>query len=79
MKLVTGDKNLWKECLAKSGGPLLFGEFGIADAMFAPVVMRFLSYAPELRETSRAYMVERICALHAVAEWIDDAKKEVAQ
>ncbi len=68
---------IWSECLAKSGGPFLFGEFGIADAMFAPVVMRFHSYAPELSETSRTYM-ERICALPAVAEWIDDAKKEIA-
>ncbi|MFP3616906.1 glutathione S-transferase, partial [Paraburkholderia sp. SIMBA_050] len=39
---------LWGACLAASGGPFLFGEFGIADAMYAPVLMRFNTYAPEL-------------------------------
>lgn len=66
---------IWAECLAKSGGPFLFGEFGIADAMFAPVVMRFNSYEPELSDTSRAYM-KRITALPAVAAWIDGAREE---
>ena len=37
---------LWSACLEASGGPFLFGEFGIADAMYAPVVMRFNTYAP---------------------------------
>ncbi len=67
---------IWGECLEKSGGPFLFGEFGIADAMFAPVVMRFNSYAPALRDVSRAY-AERITA-PAVAEWIDGVKAEKA-
>ncbi|SAL77865.1 glutathione S-transferase domain-containing protein [Caballeronia peredens] len=66
---------IWAECLEKSGGPFLFGDFGIADAMFAPVVMRFNSYAPQLSETSRAYG-ERITALPAVAAWIDAAREE---
>lgn len=35
---------LWSECLARSGGPYLFGEFGIADAMYAPVVFRLQTY-----------------------------------
>ncbi|KND56055.1 Glutathione S-transferase [Candidatus Paraburkholderia kirkii] len=66
---------IWAECLAKSGGPFLFGAFGIADAMFAPVVMRFNSYEPELSETSRAY-AKRITALPAVAAWIDGVREE---
>jgi glutathione S-transferase len=69
---------IWGDCLARSGGPFLFGEFGIADAMFAPVVMRFNSYSPKLSDASRAYC-ERVTALPAVAEWIDGAKKEVAR
>ncbi|KND59080.1 Glutathione S-transferase [Candidatus Burkholderia verschuerenii] len=69
---------IWGECLAKSGGPFLFGEFSIADAMYAPVVMRFNTYAPELSATSRAY-AERVTASPAVAEWIDGAKQEVAR
>ncbi|SAK39166.1 glutathione S-transferase domain-containing protein [Caballeronia fortuita] len=66
---------IWAECLAKSGGPFLFGEFGIADAMFAPVVMRFHSYAPQLSATSLDY-AKRVTALPAVAAWIDDAREE---
>jgi glutathione S-transferase len=69
---------IWRECLSKSGGPFLFGEFGIADAMFAPVVMRFNSYAPSLSDTSRGYC-ERVTKLRAVAEWIDDAREEVSR
>ncbi len=36
--------SIWTECLEKSGGPFLFGDFTIADAMFAPVVSRFATY-----------------------------------
>lgn len=69
---------LWRECLAKSGGPFLFGEFCIADAMYAPVVMRFTSYQPVgLSPESLAYM-ERVKALPAVAAWIADSKTEPA-
>jgi glutathione S-transferase len=69
---------IWDDCLTKSGGPFLFGEFGIADAMFAPVVMRFNSYAPELNARSCDY-VDAVTALPAVAEWIDAARQEVAR
>jgi glutathione S-transferase len=66
---------IWAECLAASGGPFLFGEFGIADAMFAPVVMRFNTYAPELSATSLDY-AKRVTALPAVAAWIEGAREE---
>lgn len=69
---------MWGACLAASGGPFLFGEFCIADAMFAPVVMRFNSYAPALSERARAYAAS-VSTLPAVAAWIDDAKKETAR
>jgi glutathione S-transferase len=39
---------IWEECLERSGGPFLFGRFGIADAMFYPVLTRFRTYAVEL-------------------------------
>ncbi|MDR5835143.1 glutathione S-transferase family protein [Caballeronia sp. LZ034LL] len=65
---------IWAECLAASGGPFLFGEFGIADAMYAPVVMRFNSYAPKLSPTSLDY-ARRVTALPAVAAWIDGARE----
>ncbi|HLX01316.1 MAG TPA: glutathione S-transferase family protein [Trinickia sp.] len=66
---------IWRECLAKHGGPFLFGEFGIADAMYVPVVMRFNTYAPKLSDEARAY-VARINALPAVAAWVEDAMVE---
>jgi glutathione S-transferase len=63
-------------CLVTDAGPCLFGnEFGIADAMFAPVVMRFNSYAPKLSEAARAYCAS-VTALPMVAEWIEGARKE---
>jgi len=67
---------IWRTCLDTHGGPFLFGkEFGIADAMFAPVVMRFNSYAPKLSETALAYAAS-ITALPDVAEWIEGARNE---
>jgi glutathione S-transferase len=66
---------IWQDCLSRHGGPFLFGDFGIADAMFAPVAMRFNSYAPELGDTARAYAA-RLTALPAVAAWIEEAGNE---
>lgn len=48
---------IWAECLAGHGGPFLFGrDFTLADAMFAPVVTRFLTWQPELTATTQGYM-----------------------
>ncbi len=66
---------LWRECLAASGGPFLFGEFCIADAMYAPVAMRFNSYRPKLSPEAAAY-AQRVTALPAVAAWIEAARRE---
>lgn len=67
---------IWSECLTRYGGPFLFGEeFCAADAMYAPVVSRFITYAPPLSEEARAYM-ERVSAVPAVREWFDDARRE---
>jgi glutathione S-transferase len=67
---------IWRKCIDAHGGPFLFGrEFGIADAMFAPVVMRFNSYAPKLSETALGYGAQ-ITALPHVAEWIEGARNE---
>ncbi|TAM06568.1 MAG: glutathione S-transferase family protein [Paraburkholderia sp.] len=66
---------IWRECLAASGGPFLFGEFSIADAMYAPVVMRFNSYHPQLSPEAGAYS-RRVTALPAVAAWIAAARSE---
>src|ERR1700722_15927201 len=66
---------IWRHCLDAHGGPFLFGDFGIADAMFAPVVMRFNSYAPKLSGAALAYCA-RVTALPATAEWIQGARDE---
>ena len=67
---------IWRNCLDAHGGPFLFGkEFGIADAMYAAVVMRFNSYAPKLSEAALAYAAH-ITALPEVAEWIEGARNE---
>jgi glutathione S-transferase len=68
---------IWSEALAHSGGPFLYGDFSIADAMYAAVVMRFQTYGPALSSASAAY-AERIIALPAVQSWIADAQKEPA-
>ena len=67
---------IWEDCLARSGPhEFLFGEFSIADAYFAPVVMRFCTYGVSLAPALQAY-VERVAAHPAVARWIADALAE---
>lgn len=67
---------IWKECLATYGGPYLFGKQPcMADAMYAPVVTRFLTYDIALDKGSAAYC-KRIMELPAMQEWLKAAKTE---
>jgi glutathione S-transferase len=66
---------IWREAIAASGGPFLFGTFTIADAMYAPVTTRFVIYGVDLDATCRAY-VDAVYALPAMKQWISDAAKE---
>jgi glutathione S-transferase len=66
---------MWSELLREHGGPMLFGEFTIADAYYAPVCMRFKTYSIPLPAAISAY-VDRVCALPGVAAWIADALNE---
>ena len=68
---------IWNECRARYGadGAFLFGQFGAADAMFAPVVWRFHTYAVEVSATGGAYM-RAVMALPAWNEWRDAARRE---
>jgi glutathione S-transferase len=61
---------IWSECRARfgSGGPFLFGAFGAADAMFAPVVSRFHTYEVAVSPACQTYMAA-VMALPAFAEW----------
>ena len=67
--------SMWSGLLAEHGGPMLFGEFGIADAFFAPVVMRLRSYAVPVPPAVAGYM-DRIDALPGVAAWVVEARAE---
>jgi glutathione S-transferase len=66
---------MWSELLTFYSGPLLFGEFSIADAYFAPVVMRAKTYALPVPEVITSYM-DRVSALPGVAGWINEALAE---
>jgi glutathione S-transferase len=66
---------IWRECLDSSGGPFLFGELSIADAMFAPVVTRFRTYGVDLDAPLAAY-AQSVLGLPAMREWIADAERE---
>ncbi|MDQ3060445.1 MAG: glutathione S-transferase family protein [Pseudomonadota bacterium] len=66
---------MWRELLAEHHGPLLFGEFSIADAFFAPVCMRLANYALPVPADIAAY-IERVSALPGVKAWINDALAE---
>ncbi len=68
---------IWEACRARyaKAGPFLFGSFSIADAMFAPVVWRFLTYVVDLPPASKAW-VETMTALPAMQEWRAGAQAE---
>jgi glutathione S-transferase len=68
---------LWSDCRTRfgRGGPFLFGTFGAADAMYAPVVSRFHTYAVEVGPASRAYM-QAVMALPAWSEWQEAGRRE---
>jgi glutathione S-transferase len=67
---------IWRECLAASKGPYLFGKRPcMADAMFAPVCTRFLTYDVKLDKASAAYC-KAIMAMPAMQEWAEAAKTE---
>ena len=73
-------ETVWRDARNEFGrgagkGAFLFGEFSAADAMFAPVVMRFNTYHPPLAEDTRAYC-DTVTRAPAVAEWIAAAMLE---
>jgi glutathione S-transferase len=66
---------MWSELLEQHKGPMLFGEFSIADAYYAPVCMRIKNYGLPVPGHITDY-VRRVCALPGVAAWVEDALKE---
>lgn len=68
---------IWQDCRTRfgAGGDFLFGRFGIADAMYAPVVLRFQTYAVALGGAAADYAAA-ILALPALKEWMAAAEAE---
>ena len=71
--------SIWRDCLTTYGGPFLFGKtLTIADAMYAPVCTRFVTYDVQLDPLCAAYR-DRIIALPAMQDWKADAQSEPAE
>ena len=66
---------IWGECLERSGGPFLFGQFSIADAMYYPVLTRFRTFSIELPGELDSY-AQRVESLPAVNQLIQVAKHD---
>jgi glutathione S-transferase len=64
-------EQLWEQCRAAFGaeGPWLFGHYSIADAAFAPVVLRFRSYGPTLGPVAQRYQATTLADQHLI-EWL---------
>lgn len=78
LKDIARIERLWNDCRQRFGqnGPFLFGQFSIADAMYAPVASRFYTYDVELDPVSREY-VGTLLSLPAMQRWIAEAQAEV--
>jgi glutathione S-transferase len=74
---VTRVETLWHECRTRfgAGGPWLFGEYSLADAMYAPVVMRFRTYGAEVSALAQAYMTT-VLTDPLLADWLAAAATE---
>ena len=72
--------DLWTRCRKDFGarGDFLFGKFSIADAMYAPVVSRLVTYGPVALSPEAAAYRDMMIALPAMKAWGDGAKKELA-
>jgi glutathione S-transferase len=72
-------QSAWRAARARHGaeGPFLFGQFSVADCMYAPVVSRFLTYGIEMGDAVKDY-AECVMALAAMQEWRAGALQEIA-
>jgi glutathione S-transferase len=70
-------QQLWDECRARfgAGGPWLFGAYSVADATFAPVVLRFRTYGATLGEVPAAYAATVLADSH-LCDWLGAARAE---
>ena len=69
-------RQIWRDCRRRNpDGPFLFGQFSIADAMYAPMVCRFLAYGINVGAAEQAYM-NAMLALPSLKEWMQDGAAE---
>ncbi|MEO0457038.1 MAG: glutathione S-transferase family protein [Cyanobacteria bacterium P01_A01_bin.114] len=61
-------QTMWTQCLETYGGPWLFGDFSIADVVYAPVALRFVTYQVSLEPAAQTF-VETVQALPAIQQW----------
>jgi glutathione S-transferase len=68
---------IWNDCRGRfgGGGPWLFGEYSVADAMYAPVVLRFNTYGARISQTARWYIAS-VLEDAPLQEWLQAAKQE---
>lgn len=66
---------MWRQCYAEYGGPWLFGNFSLADVVYAPVALRFVTYQTPLLAGATAF-VEAVQTLPAIQQWGADAAAE---
>jgi glutathione S-transferase len=68
---------IWNDCRGRcgEGGPWLFGDYSVADAMYAPVVLRFNTYGARISQTARWYMAS-VLEDAALQDWLQAAKQE---
>ncbi|MBV8144962.1 MAG: glutathione S-transferase family protein [Gammaproteobacteria bacterium] len=68
---------IWNDCRSRFGGdgPWLFGDYSVADAMYAPVVLRFNTYGAHISQTARWYMAS-VLEDGALQDWLSAAKQE---
>ncbi len=68
--------SLWDQALRKHKGSFLFGDFCVADAFYAPVVLRFISYGVEIRNINAKKYMSNVLKIIELKKWIASAKKE---
>ena len=68
---------IWNDCRGRfgGGGPWLFGDYSVADAMYAPVVLRFNTYGARISQTARWYIAS-VLEDAPLQEWLQAAKQE---
>jgi glutathione S-transferase len=70
-------EQIWSDCRARhqAGGPWLFGDYSVADAMYAPVVLRFRTYGEHFAATTRSYM-DQVLTDPLLEPWLSAARAE---